>query len=157
MQLFTDASGTNGWGAYWSGKWLQGQWSETQLQMDITWKELLAIVMAIHTWGALWQRQKILIHCDNLAVVTIWKSGSNCAKETMALVRLLYYCAAKYNINICIVLIAGVNNVIADCLSCFQQDKFQQLVPLANPTPNTISVWPIQSFIDASCSTAVLV
>ena len=28
MQLFTDASGTNGWGAYWSGKWLQKHWSE---------------------------------------------------------------------------------------------------------------------------------
>ena len=95
MQLFTDASGTNGWGAYWSGKWLQGRWSETQLQMDITWKELFAIVMAVHTWGALWQRQKILIHCDNLPVVAIWESGSTRAKETMALVRLLYYCAAR--------------------------------------------------------------
>ena len=84
MQLFTDASGTNGWGAYWSGKWLQGQWSETQLQMDITWKELFAIVMAVHTWGVLWQRQKTLIHGDNLAVVTIRESGSTRAKETMA-------------------------------------------------------------------------
>ena len=26
----SEASGTNGWGAYWSGKWLQGQWSEAQ-------------------------------------------------------------------------------------------------------------------------------
>ena len=157
MQLFTDASGTNGWGAYWSGKWLQGQWSESQLQMDITWKELFAIVMAVHTWGALWQRQKILIHCDNLAVVAIWESGSTRAKETMALVRLLYYCAARYNINICIVHIAGVNNVIADCLSRFQQDRFRQLAPLANPIPDTIPVWPIQSFIDASCSVTILV
>ena len=157
IQLFTDVSGTNGWGAYWSGKWLQGQWSETQLQMDITWKELFAIVMAVHTWGALWQKQKILIHCDNLAVVAIWESGSTRAKETMALVRLLYYCAARYNINICIVHIAGVNNVIADCLSRFQQEKFWQLAPLANPIPDTIPVWPIQSFIDASCSAAFLV
>ena len=42
MQLFTDASGTYGWGA-----------SEAQLHMDITWKELFAIVMAVHTWGSL--------------------------------------------------------------------------------------------------------
>ena len=88
--------------------------------MDITWKELFVIIMAFHTWGVLWQRQKILIHCDNLAVIAIWESGSTCAKETMALVHLLYYCAARYNINICIVHIAGVNNVIADCLSLFQ-------------------------------------
>jgi len=59
MQLFTDASGNNSWGAYWVGRWLQGHWSDVQLHMDITWKELFAIVMAVHTWGALWQRQKI--------------------------------------------------------------------------------------------------
>ena len=58
IQLFTNASGINGWS--WSGKWLLGQWSEAQLQMDITWKELFATVIAVHTWGALfWQRQKI--------------------------------------------------------------------------------------------------
>ena len=50
MQLYTNASGNHGWGAYWSGKWLQIQWSEAQLQMDITWKELFAIVMAVHTY-----------------------------------------------------------------------------------------------------------
>ena len=120
-------------------------------------KELFAIVMAVHTWGALWQRQKILIHCDNLPVVAIWESGSTRAKETMALVHLLYYCAARYNINICIVHIAGVNNVIADCLSHFQQDRFWQLAPLENPIPDTIPVWPIQSFIDASCTAVILV
>ena len=65
------------------------------MHMDITWKELLAIVMAVHTWVVLWQRQKILIHCDNQAVVKIWESGSIRAKETMDLFHLLYYCAAR--------------------------------------------------------------
>ena len=50
MQLSTDASGTIGWGAYWSGRWLQGRWTEAQLSMNITWKELYSIVMAVHTW-----------------------------------------------------------------------------------------------------------
>ena len=156
MQLFTDASGTNGWGAYWSGKWLQKHWSEAQIHKDIMWKELFAIVMAVHTWGALWQRQKILIHCDNQAVVKIWESGSTRAKEAMALVHLLYYCAVRYNINVYIVYIAGVNNEIADCLSHFQQDKFRRLVPLANPVPDNIPVWPTQSFIDTSCNVTIL-
>ena len=97
-------------------------------------KEQFAIVMAVYTLGALWQRQKILIYWDNLAVVAIWESGSTRAKETVSLVCLLYYCAARYNINIYIVHIAGVNNVIADCLSHFQQNRFRQLALLANPT-----------------------
>ena len=156
MQLFTDASGTYGWGAYWNGKWLQGKWSEAQLHLDITWKELFAIVMAVHTWGSLWKRQKILFHCDNQAVVSIWKAGSTKAKETMALVRLLYYSAAKHNINVCVAHIAGAKNNIADCLSRFQQVKFKKLAPQASPVPDSIPAWPTQSFIDASCSAAIL-
>ena len=53
MQLFTDALGHDGWGAYWSGRWLQDHWSPAQQQMNIAWKELYAIVMAVHTWGSL--------------------------------------------------------------------------------------------------------
>ena len=99
----------------------------------------------------------MLFHCDNQAVVDIWKSGSTHASETMALVRLLYFAAAKHNINVCIVHIDGTNNVIADCLSCFKQDRFKQLAPLANPAADNIPAWPIQSFIEASCSAAILV
>ena len=120
-------------GAYWSGRWLQERWSEAQLSMEITWKELYAIVMAVHTWGSLRLRKRILFHCDNHAVVDIWESGSTRASETIALVWLLYFAAAKYNINVCIVCIDGTNNVIADCLSRFKQDRFKQLAPLANP------------------------
>ena len=156
MKLFTDASGTIGWGAYWCGKWFQGCWSKLQLCMDIAWKELFAIVMAVHTRGSLWQRQKILFHCDNQAVISIWESGTTRAKEIMALVRLLYYSAAKYNINVCVTHIAGTENVIADCLSRFQQDKFKKLAPLANPAPDSIPAWLTQSFIKASCSAAIL-
>ena len=49
MLLFTDASGSEGWGAYWSGRWLQDRWSPEQQKLNITWKELYAIVMAVHT------------------------------------------------------------------------------------------------------------
>ena len=91
------------------------------LSGTVTWKELFTIVVAVHIWGSLWQRQKILFHCDNQAVVSIWESGSTWAKETMALVRLLYYCAAKYNIYVCTAHMAGAKNNIADCLSRFQQ------------------------------------
>ena len=76
MQLFTDASGHEGWGAFWSGRWLQDHWSSDQLEMNIAWKELYAIVMAVHTWGNFWQRQKKLFNCNNHTVVDIWEKGS---------------------------------------------------------------------------------
>ena len=90
--------------------------------MDITWKELCICYYYSSSYlgSTIWQWQKILIHCDYQAVVKIWKSGSTHAKEPVALVHLLYYCAARYNINVCIVHITGVNNEIAGCLSHFQ-------------------------------------
>ena len=75
--------------------------------------------------GSLWQRKKILFHCDNQAVVDIWESGSARAKETMALLCLMYFSATRYNVNVCVVHIDVANNVIADCLSRFQQDRFK--------------------------------
>ena len=51
MSLFTDASGEHGWGAYWSGRWLQGGWSSSETSQDIAWKELFVIVQAVNSWG----------------------------------------------------------------------------------------------------------
>ena len=38
LQLFTDASGTRGWGAYNDGRWIQGEWTQQQLSNSIEWK-----------------------------------------------------------------------------------------------------------------------
>ena len=51
MNLYTDASGTLGWGAYWSGRWLQARWSLNDCKKDIVWKELFAIAAAVNSWG----------------------------------------------------------------------------------------------------------
>ena len=156
MQLYTDASGTLGWGAYWSGRWLQRSWSTTQQTRDITWKELFAIVMAVHTWGIYWTKQKIVFHCDNQAVVDIWEKGTTRDPYIMALVRLLYFGAAQYNINVCVMHIPGAQNYIADALSRFQMIKFHQLALMARQAPDPIPAWPPQSFINASCNAVIM-
>ena len=120
------------------------------------WKELFAIVVAVHTWGSYWCKQKILFHCDNQAVVSIWKSGTTGASETMGLVHLLYFCAAKYNINVCITYIPGNNNDIDDCLSRYKQDKFQMLAPKVNYAQDITPAWPTNSFTEASCNTSLM-
>ena len=43
LNLFTDASGTLGFGAYFKGAWIMGTWSKEQLSRSIQWKELFAI------------------------------------------------------------------------------------------------------------------
>ena len=60
MQLFTDVSGTDleGWGAYWSGRWICDPWSPKQQEMSIAWKELYVIVIEKHTLGAFLETPK---------------------------------------------------------------------------------------------------
>ena len=101
-------------------------------------KELYALVIAVHTWGTFWKRQKIFFHCDNRAVVDIWGKGSTRAPQTMALVCLLYFCATYHNINVCIVYVSGVFNDIADSLSL--ASRFRRLVPQANLEADNILV-----------------
>ena len=71
FQLFTDASGTLGFGAYWNGAWFSQPWSPCTVSRPIEWKELYAIVVACETWGTQWSGKRILFHCDNQAVVPI--------------------------------------------------------------------------------------
>ena len=125
--------------------------------MDITWKELFAIVAAVHTWGSFWSRQKILFHCDNQAVVDIWSRGSTRAPHLMALVRLLYFCASNYNINVCVIHVPGVCNNIADSPPRFQMENFRKLAPEANLLPDRIPAWPTQTFTIASCNASIMV
>ena len=87
MQLYTDASSTLGYGAYWQGHWFNSKWATNQQVYSIQWKELYVIVAAAHTWGHLWSRKRILFH---QAVTEIWHKGTSRLPELMNLVRSLY-------------------------------------------------------------------
>ena len=58
IQLFTDASGTIGFGAYFNGNWLNGRWTPEQAKWTIAWKELYAIAIAAAAWAPFFQRKK---------------------------------------------------------------------------------------------------
>lgn len=73
FQLYTDASSTVGYGAYWAGAWFCGTWPPTLANKSIDWKELYAIVVACATWGDSWvgNCKWVLFHCDNQAVTSV--------------------------------------------------------------------------------------
>ena len=82
INLYTDASAKHGFGAFYNGAWLRGPWLQHQQinnspKISIAWQELYAIVVAAMAWGHLWYGQLILFHCDNLAVVDIWRKHSS--------------------------------------------------------------------------------
>ena len=51
VNVFTDASGSFGCGAIWGTLWLQGQWPEDWLQVNIMVKELVPVVLSCAMWG----------------------------------------------------------------------------------------------------------
>ena len=87
----------------------------------------------------------------------MWEKGTCKSPEIMALVCMLYFCAAHHNFNVYVQHIPGVRNDIADALSCFQHHHFRRLAPNANPPPDIIPTWPHQAFIAASCSADIMV
>ena len=140
FQLFTDASGTLGYGAYWKGAWFSQAWPAQLSSKPIEWKELYAIVMEAETWGHQWSGKRLLFHCDNQAIVQIWQSGLSRSPDLMHLVRALFFTAARHNFHVIIRHIHGIDNCIADSLSRLQLARFRMLAPLADPLPTPIPV-----------------
>lgn len=139
MELYTDASGL-GYGAIYNKSFLFGEWSQEQQNRSITWRELYPIILACEAWGKDWARRRILFHCDNLAVVTICRTGTSKCPYVMDLVRRLFFVAARHNFIVFLSHVPGLSNTAADSLSRLQVQKFRQLMPdadkLATPHPH---------------------
>ena len=59
LELYTDSSGTIGYGAYCNGEWFNGRWTPEQASYRIQYKELYPIVLATAVWGHNWTTLKV--------------------------------------------------------------------------------------------------
>ncbi|XP_069133242.1 uncharacterized protein [Argopecten irradians] len=82
IQLYTDASGSVGYGGYMQGQWFAEAWPDaikehicSGEEISIAFKELYPIVVAAMIWGHNWKGLRILFNCDNLATVAILQKG----------------------------------------------------------------------------------
>jgi hypothetical protein len=142
FQLFTDSSGSLGYGAYFQGKWFAEKWPPNLPKigdddMSIAFLELVPIVTCAVVFGSSWTRKRILFHCDNMATCAIISKGRSKSPVIMHLMRRLTLSAAQNNYIIHAKHIPGKLNVLSDCLSRLQISKFHRLAPMADehPTP----------------------
>lgn len=141
VQLFSDSAGgpNLGFGIYFKGRWCQAKWPESWhfrgFTSDITVLELFPILVAVFVWGTHLVNKKIRFNCDNMAVVEILNKLSSKSELVMCLVRLLTLHCMKLNILIKASHVPGHNNKICDALSRFQQTRFRELAPNADPQP----------------------
>ncbi|KAL5515947.1 hypothetical protein EMCRGX_G001197 [Ephydatia muelleri] len=137
FQLYTDASGSFGFGAYLDGAWFRGDWQPHQqlLKRSIQWQELFAIVAAALTWGHFLTGQCIRFHCNNLPIVQAWTNQSSRHPGIMDLLRTLFFIAARNNFTVSLVHLPGRLNCIADALSHNQMSRFFSLAPRPTSCP----------------------
>ena len=135
LGLFTDASGSKGFGMVLGTQWSYGAWTPEESTRTIEWKELFAVLLACITWGPELSDRRVLLYCDNEAVCHVWRTGVSKSSTVMDLVRAGLLWAAQQNTVLLIRHISGHNNVLADALSRMQLTQFRSLHPAANPNP----------------------
>ena len=141
LELFTDASGSLGYGIFYIGHWLADPWPPELRDRSIQWQELYPILLACLLWGQQWSGKKLLFHCNNQSVVDIWASGTSRDPLIMHLVCSIFFSAAINHYTVLITHFVGTNNSIADSLSRLQISRFRLLIPTADsePTPTPAS------------------
>ena len=135
MELFTDAAGGAGFGAYFQGQWSAGSWPQAWLEAGFTknlvLSELFPVVLAVELWGAAFRDRKVRFHGDNMGVVQVINRVTASSPPVIRLLRHLVLRCLQLNIFVYAVNLPGVENVVADAPSRFQWDRFRELVPEA--------------------------
>ena len=87
LQLYTDASGSFGYGAVFKGQWIYGPWPDSWKSFNIAGLEFYPIVLSVIIWGHLMRNQRIIFFTDNEALVHVINKNSCRDKFPMSFVR----------------------------------------------------------------------
>lgn len=138
LQLFTDSAGGAdfGYGAilgsHWSFGYWPKSWAGTALLRDLTFLELVPIVLAFQLWASSLRTKKIILRTDNNALVYVLNKKSSKSKRVMHLLRHLVLLAMLNDIQFRAFHVDSVNNGVADAISRQNWYKFRQLAPWAD-------------------------
>ena len=140
IEIFTDASGGVGCGAWWCPQWIQLKWAPGMKfgELPITQKEVLPVVLACAVWGKQWSGSAVMVHCDNEAAVSVLNSGYSRDPNIMHLLRCLFFIKASYHLSLRVVHIPGKQNVVADAISRNLLSTLSVQVPAPLPSPSPI-------------------
>ena len=144
LHLFTDSSQSLGCGGVFKSHWFSVAWpSEWWSSQNITFLELVPIILAAEVWGDMFRNASVLLHTDNLALVYVINKQSSKEPLVMSLVRRLVIQALNKNFDIKATHISGKHNVLADYLSRLQVSRFLEMFPSADKSPTKVDL-PLQ-------------
>ena len=131
FNVFSDASGSWGCGAYWGFRWFHFSWTDHLQLLPIAVKELIPVVVAAALFGRQWKGHLIQFSVDNMAVVHVLNSTYSRDSHLMHLVHTLVFLAACFDFWFMAKHIERKANSLADDLSLY---IFSQ-IPLAEYHP----------------------
>lgn len=133
ISLYTDAAGSQGFGAVYGSQWCAEEWPAQWIQAgwckNLTLLELFPIVVVVELWGSQLKDSKVCFWTDNASVVSCVNSLSASSLPVLALLEHLVLRCLDFNINFRARHVPGVENKIADSLSRFCWQEFWDLLP----------------------------
>lgn len=115
---------------------------------DITFLELVPIVLSIFLFKQDLSNKQILFHADNKALVCILNKKSSKSRQVMGLIRHLVLYTMLYNMQFKAMHIEGRINCIADAISCKQWQPFRSLVRRADTDMTPVPQEFVQLILD---------
>ena len=94
-------------------------WMSVPVQEDtnINYLELVAIYLALQRFAIQWQDHHVLCCTDNTQAMSAINRGTSVSKESMSVIRQIFWICAHYNIYLSARQIASEVNLVVDCLS----------------------------------------
>ena len=126
ITIYTDASGTKGLGGIWGTQAFSVHVNRRHRGKHINWKEMFAIFFAVSLWADNWLGSRVVLMCDNSAVVDAINKKSMHG-ETIAILQLILLIAAIRDIELHAEWLPSEDNAIADALSRHQWDRLTVL------------------------------
>lgn len=138
LHLYTDSSGSLGYGAIFGHKWFYGEWPSKWKSKNIIILEMFPIVLSVGIWADKLANRCVMFHTDNKALAEVINKKTTKEKELLVLVRALVLFCLQHNILFKAVHLPGLLNTKADALSRLQVDKFKSLDKAAELEPTAV-------------------
>ena len=148
--FYTDSSANKrlGFGGVFGYRWLFERWEPGYIAANkpsIEYLELAALCIVVITWGQYLTNTRIVIFCNNQAVVHMVNNSTSRCPNCMILLRMLVKDGLIHNRRIFVKYVTSKDNYLSDCLSRMKIQQFKTAAPwmrneLDKPTP---LLWPL--------------
>lgn len=150
IECSSDASGKIGFGCRWGKLWTWGTWDTKLLEevaVSIQFQELYAVTVAIELFAHKLENRRVIVQCDNQAVVSMVNNLTSKAKDCMKLIRLIALTSMIHNVRFFCEYVRSEDNGCSDALSRNQLTRFFELAgDQVNEVPEDIPahLWPLK-------------